>query len=486
MRSDRELLNEFTRSKSEGAFRTLVERHLDLVHSVARRVTLNDDLARDVCQAVFLKLATRPNDVPGGLKLLAWLHRTSRHKAIDLVRSENRRRLREQNAMQQQMMEMDHEEALDWNELEPVLDGELSKLSASERSLILARYYKRQSHATAAQELGISEDAARMRTRRALEKLRSALARKGIATSGALLASAVSTNAITPAPETLAASISSSSLAAANSGTASSLAALCKAHAATLAILAVSTPIIALQSGEHRQLETQAAEIQSALTALADTETTGSRPPLKVGNRSRHSKLMDLDQILAISDPQSRLGSLLNFAKEIDAWEIPTAITQLRERTAEWNPDARLTAQLLYTRWSKVDGEAALAHVDQLDYQSAGDEISFIVAALAATEPARALAWLENPANKLAHHPTMGQRLAGSVTKEWARLDPAAAIDWALNANHSQRVGAMTGALGTITTTRPEIVDSSLHQWQTQFPSEVAQWKQNNGLQPNN
>ena len=37
----------------------MVERHLDLVHSIARRVTREDDLARDVSQAVFLEVRYR-------------------------------------------------------------------------------------------------------------------------------------------------------------------------------------------------------------------------------------------------------------------------------------------------------------------------------------------------------------------------------------------------------------------------------------------
>ena len=486
MPSDQELLDEFTRSRSEEAFRTLVERHLDLVHSVARRVTHNDDLARDVCQAVFVKLATRPDDVPRGLKLLAWLHRTSRHKAIDLIRSENRRRRREQIARQQQILDMEPDEQLDWRALEPVLDSELSKLSSAERSLILSRYFKHASHATAAQELGISEDAARMRTKRALAKLRSALGRRGIATTSALLATTIRTSAVAPAPTALAASISSSSLAAANTaacaGAGSSLLALCQTHLATLAVIALSTPIIALQFAGHQQLETQVSELQSTVAEFASPNTVAARLPGGTGKRSRQSRLLDLDAILAIQDPQSRLSKLLSFANEVEAWEIPNAITRLHEHTAEWDPDARLTSQLLYTRWGRVDGEAALEHVQSLDYLTAGDEITFVVAALASERPERALAWLENPANKLAHNPAMAQRLAGSVTKEWARLDPDAAIDWALASDRSQRVGAMTGALGTIATTRPDLLGPSLQRWQLLSPSESEQWKHSGGF----
>ncbi|RYD41248.1 MAG: RNA polymerase sigma-70 factor, partial [Verrucomicrobiaceae bacterium] len=81
---DRTLLDRYLASHDEGAFRELVGRHLDFVHAVARRVTGNDELARDAAQATFVKLARNAARVPRTLSLSAWLHRISRCAAVDL------------------------------------------------------------------------------------------------------------------------------------------------------------------------------------------------------------------------------------------------------------------------------------------------------------------------------------------------------------------------------------------------------------------
>lgn len=474
MQTDRKLLNEFIRSRSEEAFRTLVDRHIDLVHSVAQRITLNDDLARDVSQAVFLKLATRPDDVPRDIKLLAWLHRTTRHKAIDLVRSENRRRRREQAVSQQQEIDMEKTEELDWKALEPVLDGALAKLSESDRTLILARFYRKDSHPTIAQELGITEDAARMRSKRALEKLRGALGRRGIATTSALLASIVSTHAVTPAPPSLAGFISSTALAATSASSSSSLLALAKIFSTALVIIAVSVPIFALQHSRQSSLKAKAVKLRSSIATFDDAHSTAA--PSRKRTRARDS-ILSLELILAIPDPQERLGELLIFSNAVRLAQIPNTIADLHSITPDWDQDAKVAIQLLYTRWGKSDINSALDHVEGLDFKLAGAEIGTVVAVLAAEDPQRAADWLSAPENKFGAIPILNQQLAGTVGKEWARQSPDAAVNWALDLDDSKRGGAMEGVLGTLATTHHYLLPATLERWQSKFPSEASQWK---------
>lgn len=57
-RDESSLLREFAERHSESAFTELVQRHLDLVYSVALRQLRGDShLARDAAQAVFCELA---------------------------------------------------------------------------------------------------------------------------------------------------------------------------------------------------------------------------------------------------------------------------------------------------------------------------------------------------------------------------------------------------------------------------------------------
>src|SRR5689334_14208167 len=94
-----ELLDEFRERRSETAFAELVRRYADLVFSVAKRRLNGDSLAEEVAQLVFMRLAKGPPKLSSEAALLVWLHRTSVHVAIDLWRSESRRRAREEKAV---------------------------------------------------------------------------------------------------------------------------------------------------------------------------------------------------------------------------------------------------------------------------------------------------------------------------------------------------------------------------------------------------
>ena len=93
--SDHDLLSRYAEENSETAFATLVERHLNLAYSVARRVTRSAQLAEEVTQAVFIDLARNARALKPATPLVAWLHVVSRRTAIDTVRRESRRQARE-------------------------------------------------------------------------------------------------------------------------------------------------------------------------------------------------------------------------------------------------------------------------------------------------------------------------------------------------------------------------------------------------------
>ena len=118
-----DLLADFRASRSDAAFSEVVRRYTNLVYSVAKRRLTNVTLAQEVTQIVFIRLAKTVPQLRGDAALVAWLHRTTVHVSIDLLRSETRRRVREEQAVS---MQLDPHENTGWNELAPVVDEALN------------------------------------------------------------------------------------------------------------------------------------------------------------------------------------------------------------------------------------------------------------------------------------------------------------------------------------------------------------------------
>src|SRR5258706_9525037 len=98
--TDLELLACYARQHSEDAFAEIVRRHLDLVHSAALRQVRSEQLAEEVAQSTFLKLARHARQLAPGTIVTAWLYQVTRREAIYVVRREARRQLREHIATQ--------------------------------------------------------------------------------------------------------------------------------------------------------------------------------------------------------------------------------------------------------------------------------------------------------------------------------------------------------------------------------------------------
>jgi DNA-directed RNA polymerase specialized sigma24 family protein len=98
---DLTLLREYSRSHSESAFASLVERHVNLVHSVALRQVHDPHLAEDVTQAVFIILARKAGTLGDNTILSGWLCRVTRYVSFKALRGEWRRQQREQEAYMQ-------------------------------------------------------------------------------------------------------------------------------------------------------------------------------------------------------------------------------------------------------------------------------------------------------------------------------------------------------------------------------------------------
>src|SRR2546428_832835 len=123
---DFQLLREYAEQRSERAFTELVNRHIHFVYSTALRVVNESQLAEDVTQLVFIKLARKAALIGGSTILTGWLYRTTNFVAQTALRSEWRRRKREQLAME--MIETHDTSQSVWREVSPLLEVAMARL----------------------------------------------------------------------------------------------------------------------------------------------------------------------------------------------------------------------------------------------------------------------------------------------------------------------------------------------------------------------
>ena len=199
--NDWELLQAYSQQDSEPAFRTLVERYVNLVHSAAWRQTSNAALSEDITQAVFTILARKARTLRPQTVLSGWLFRTTRHVALTALRTEQRRHHRERIALE---MSAPSDQADTWEEALPILDDVLAQLAEADRDAVLLRFFQQKKLSDVGLELGISEEAAKKRVARAIERLRKLFVGRGIVLSGAALGTLLSTGTVRSAPPGLA------------------------------------------------------------------------------------------------------------------------------------------------------------------------------------------------------------------------------------------------------------------------------------------
>src|SRR6266436_9506588 len=207
--TDSQLLRSYAESRSEAAFAELVRRHVDFVYSAALRMVCDSHLAEDVTQGVFVAFAKNAAQLTNRRVLSGWLHRTAQNIAAQTVRTIERRRAREQEAVAMNELLSDEPETV-WEHIAPQLDEALCELNEGDRDALLLRYFERKSAREMAQTLGTTEDAAQKRVSRAVERLREFFAKRGITVGASGLVVVITTNAVQAAPVGLAGAISTS------------------------------------------------------------------------------------------------------------------------------------------------------------------------------------------------------------------------------------------------------------------------------------
>lgn len=204
--SDADLLRNYADRGSEEAFSEIMSRYLNLVYSVAMRCLGNSESAQDVAQQVFCLLAKKAGTIPRDQLLIGWLYRATCHLSWKRVRAEKNRHRYESKAQEWYSCQEGESEEL-WSEVVPNIETAIAQLNGLDQTCLLLRFFRGHSWRDIGHQLGLSEDAARMRVNRALEEMRRFLHGKGIQVSSAVLGSLLSENAVQSAPSGLAGAI---------------------------------------------------------------------------------------------------------------------------------------------------------------------------------------------------------------------------------------------------------------------------------------
>lgn len=151
--SDGSLLAEFARGKRE-ALAALISRHEAALLRHARALVGDRALAEDVVQDTFLRFVERPPTLPAEsighpeaerAQLAAWLHKVTRNLCMDRIRSDARRRAREEERAAPEAVRREVEPAEEQDTRAAVERG-LARLSADQREVLALRLFGERSY----------------------------------------------------------------------------------------------------------------------------------------------------------------------------------------------------------------------------------------------------------------------------------------------------------------------------------------------------
>jgi RNA polymerase sigma-70 factor, ECF subfamily len=170
----------------EAALAEVYRRHAGAVYGLARRVLSNVQVAEEVVQDIFLRLWSNPQRFdPARGSLRSFLLTQTHGRAVDLLRSDSSRRLREEREARQTAgagYDIEHE-VWDLTVAEQLRDV-VTALPAAERAAIELAYFGGHTYREVATILSQPEGTIKGRIRTGLQRMHGALVNAGIATEG--------------------------------------------------------------------------------------------------------------------------------------------------------------------------------------------------------------------------------------------------------------------------------------------------------------
>jgi len=277
MLDDAELLRLFADEKSETAFGEFVGRHVNFVYATALRYVGRDaHHAADVSQYVFTVAAREAGSLARHNALKAWLYTVARNASANVIRAERLRQIREREA--QTMQEVSHPTpAENPDDLRTVLDQALGVLSERDQQAVFLRFFEGREYPEIGARFSVSADAARLRIERALEKMKTVLSRRGVASTTAALTGALMMEAAVMAPARLTGSLTGAAIAGATakSGATVILSLMGRIKigiASALAVAGLATVVVEARANRALHAEIESLQVTNVDTVRARNE----------------------------------------------------------------------------------------------------------------------------------------------------------------------------------------------------------------------
>ena len=170
----------------QAALAEAYRRHGGAVHGLARRILGDDAAAEEVVQEIFLRLWNQPDRFdPDRGSLRSFLLAQSHGRAVDVIRSEESRRRREERDARRAVDAGYDLEREVWDlEVSEKIGGALRDLPEDQRSAIVLAYFGGYTYREVAEMLDQPEGTIKGRIRTGLQRLRGGLQAAGIGVEG--------------------------------------------------------------------------------------------------------------------------------------------------------------------------------------------------------------------------------------------------------------------------------------------------------------
>jgi RNA polymerase sigma factor (sigma-70 family) len=196
--TDGELMERFTVRRDADALEALIRRHGPMVLAACRRVLGNEADAEDAFQAAFLVFVRKAPSIRSRELVGAWLYGVAFRTAMKARGAAARRRMKERRAATMNPTRTDSDDG--WDELLPLLDRELNRLSEKYRTPIILCELEGRPRKEAARKLGVPEGTLSSRLATGKRILARRLAGHRSAPAGCILTAALARGTCVPPP----------------------------------------------------------------------------------------------------------------------------------------------------------------------------------------------------------------------------------------------------------------------------------------------